>query len=349
MSENLKLESGEKSIVGYVQFPLTQEGFSDFVSKLLGEPQRVKGTLEGAFIVDIHGVEKLYATIMQRVKQQNKADLIEFTSTIYFENETNITLTDIDGLTSYRNLEDLKVIRLELTWNFLIKFEDKEAPEKQTIRICFDIASMIKRFKTRYIFMEGGIVYEINYTARTWGIDIENLIRSAIKNTFIQKNKVREIISKIKIPLSILLPTIIYIIIFGINSVFVNLYLDRSVQNIIEQVSKIELDNQFLFVAKYMASIPWYQFTTYNDLFLVLMLIVCIIFGVYLDDILDNVLSDKSFIFLADADKTTIMQQVSKELNKQKAKYFVTLIANVICGVLSNFIFQAILRVFKVG
>ena len=40
--------------------------------------------------------------------------------------------------------------------------------------------------------MGGGIVYEISYTARTWGVDIENLLRKAIESTFIQKNKVKE-------------------------------------------------------------------------------------------------------------------------------------------------------------
>lgn len=42
MSEKMKkIESGENATVGYVQFPLTQKGFNDFVGKLLGEPQRV--------------------------------------------------------------------------------------------------------------------------------------------------------------------------------------------------------------------------------------------------------------------------------------------------------------------
>ncbi len=196
--------------------------------------------------------------------------------------------------------------------------------------------------------MDAGILYEINYTARTWGIDIENIIRNAIKSTFIQKNKWKEVISKIKTPLSICIPTIIYIFIFGINTLFVNMYLDRSVQNVVEQVSKIELGEQFSFIASYMASVPWYQFTTYNNLFLIVMLVVCVIFGIFLDDILDNVLKDKSFIFLADDDKTTIMQQVNKELGKDKRKYFVTLMANIACGVLSNFVFQMILKVFGV-
>lgn len=347
MSEKMKIiESGENATVGYVQFPLTQKGFNDFVGKLLGEPQRVQGSLEGAFIVDIGGVEKLYTTILQRINQQNKANLIEFVSKIYFENNTNITLKDIEGLTSYRNLEDLKVVRLDLTWNFLIKFEDKEAPEKQTIRIKFDVKHMIKKLMSTYYFMDAGILYEISYTARTWGIDIENIIRNAIKSTFIQKNKLKEVISKIKGPLSLCIPTIIYIVIFGINSVFVNMYLDKSVQNILEQVSKIELGEQFSFVASYIASVPWYQFTTYNNLFLIVMLVVCIIFGVFLDGILDNVLEDKSYIFLADGDKTAIMQQVNKELGKEKTKYFVTLVANVVCGVLSNFVFQMILKIF---
>ena len=78
------------------------------------------------------------------------------------------------------------------------------------------------------------------------------------------------------------------------------------------------------------------------------MLVVCVIFGIFLDDILDNVLKDKSFIFLADDDKTTIMQQVNKELGKDKRKYFATLMANIACGVLSNFVFQMILKVFGV-
>ncbi|HIT23785.1 MAG TPA: hypothetical protein IAD45_05150 [Candidatus Faecimonas intestinavium] len=346
MNNEYELNSGDNSTVGYVQLPLTQKGLSEFISNLLGEPQRVQGVLDGSFIVDISGIEKLYTTIMQRIKQQNKAQLIEFISKVYFENETNVTIKDLAGLTSYRNLEDLKVIRIELTWSFLIEFEDKEAPEKQTIRICFDVNHIVKKFRSKYIFMRAGIIYEINYTARTWGIDIENLIRIAINSTFIQKNKLKEVITKIKTPISIIIPSLIYIIIFSINVFFVNNYIDNSVIEVIEKISNIEIGQQFSFVAKYIASIPWYQFTTYNNLFLILMLIVCIIFGVYLDDVLDNILMDKSFIFLADDDKATIMQKVSKELGKQKTKYFITLFINIMCGVFSNFIFQIILGLF---
>ena len=51
------LENKEDDVVGYVQFPMNQKGFTEFVGNLLGEPQRVKGTLSGEFIVDI---TKLY-------------------------------------------------------------------------------------------------------------------------------------------------------------------------------------------------------------------------------------------------------------------------------------------------
>lgn len=77
---DLLTESRENENVGYVQFPLTQKAFSNFVSKLLGEPQRVQGMISGAFVVDINGVEKLYTTIMQRINQQNRANLLEFIS-----------------------------------------------------------------------------------------------------------------------------------------------------------------------------------------------------------------------------------------------------------------------------
>lgn len=349
---NLITENGENAKVGYVQFPLTQKTFSDFVSKLLGEPQRVQGMIRGAFVADINGIEKLYATIMQRVHQQNRANLVEFISKIYFENDTNIALKGIEALKLYKNIEDLKVVQLELIWTFLIQFEDKEAPEKQTIRVFFGINQFSEMIAISDYYvsgrMGGGIRYEISYTARTWGVDLENLIRKAIESTFIQKNKMRKMLGKVQRVISILIPTIIYVIIFVLNGFFVKSYLAGSAQNIVAQVSSIELSQQFSCLARYIGSVPWYQFTTYNNLFLIFMLFICIAFGVYLGSILDDVLEDKSFIFLADSNQMTIMQKMKKEYGKQKAKYLITLLVNIICGVLANIVFQMILKVFGV-
>lgn len=194
----------------------------------------------------------------------------------------------------------------------------------------------------------GGIGYEISYTARTWGVDIENLIRKAIESTFIQKNKIKEMVTKVQGMLSILIPAIIYTIIFMLNSLYVKSHFYRTEQNIITQISNIDLSEQFSILARYIGSVPWYQFTRYNNLFLIVMLIICIRFGIYLDDILDDVLDDKSFIFLADSNQMTNVQKMKKEYGKQKIKYVVTLLINIICGVLANFVFQMILKVFGV-
>lgn len=347
---DLLTESRENEKVGYVQFPLTQKAFSNFVSKLLGEPQRVQGMISGAFVVDINGVEKLYTTIMQRINQQNRANLVEFISKIHFENDTNITIKGLEELKSYKNIENLEVVRLELTWTFLIQFEDKEAPEKQTIHVFFNINHIPKFIRSTLGFvsgrMGGGIGYEISYTARTWGVDIENLIRKAIESTFIQKNKVKEVVTKVQSIISVVIPIVIYGIIFIINSFFVKSYLAGTEQNIVNQISNIDSSEQFSFLARYMGSVPWYQFTRYNDLFLILMLAICIIFGVCLDNILDDVLEEKCFIFLADSNQMTITQKMKKEYGKQKTRYIITLFANISCGVLANFVFQLILKVF---
>lgn len=244
---DLLTESRENERVGYVQFPLTQKAFSDFVSKLLGEPQHVQGMLTGAFVVDINGVEKLYTTIMQRVNQQNRANLVEFISKIYFENDTNITIKELDGLKSYKNIENLDVVRLELTWTFLIQFEDKEVPEKQTIRVSFNIHHVPKLIRSTLNYvsgrMGGGIGYEISYTARTWGVDIENLLRKAIESTFIQKSKVKEAVAKVQNIISTLVPIMIYGIIFVLNGFFVKAYLGRTEQAIrmLLQMSNMKL------------------------------------------------------------------------------------------------------------
>mgnify|MGYP000010611324 CR=1 FL=1 len=347
---DLLTENRENERVGYVQFPLTQKTFSDFVRKLLGEPQHVQGILTGAFVVDITGVEKIYETIMQRVNQQNRADLVDFISKIYFENDTNITIKGLDGLKLYKNIENLEVVRLELTWTFLIQFEDKEAPEKQTIRVSFNVRHIPQLIRSALSYvggrMGGGIVYEISYTARTWGVDIENLLRKAIESTFIQKNKVKEMVAKVQSIISLLVPIVIYGIIFILNSFFVKSYLDRTGQNIVTQISNMNLSEQFMFLAKYIVAAPWYQFKQYNALFLILMFVICIVFGIYLDDILDNILEEKCFIFLADSNQMTITQKIKKEYGKQKTRYVLTLLVNIICGVLANFAFQLILKIF---
>ena len=199
MINNSMLKSGDDAEVGVVQFPLTQKNFSNFVCGLLGEPQHVQGFMDGAFIMDIKAIEKLYLTIMQRIEQQNKANLIEFIVKIYFANDTNITIKGLDKLIAYRNIEDEKVVRLDLTWNLLITFEDKESPEKQTISINFN-TNHIQRYKLRYFMRESGITYDISYTARTWGVDIENLVRAAIKFTLLKTSKFKKIIKNVVLP-----------------------------------------------------------------------------------------------------------------------------------------------------
>lgn len=100
-----------------------------------------------------------------------------------------------------------------------------------------------------------------------------------------------------------------------------------------------------MFLAKYIVAAPWYQFKQYNALFLILMFVICIVFGIYLDDILDNILEEKCFIFLADSNQMTITQKI-KRVWKAKTRYVLTLLVNIICGVLANFAFQLILKIF---
>lgn len=340
-------ESGDDAKVGIVQFPLTQKNFTNFICGLLGEPQHVQGFMEGAFIIDTKGIEKLYLTIMQRIEQQNKANLIEFIAKIYFANDTNITIKGLDKLIAYRNIEDEKVIRLDLTWNLLITFEDKESPEKQTIDISFKTIQELKRHKLKYFIRDSSIIYDISYTARTWGVDIENLVRAAIKSVLVKRSKFKILVKKCNSALTTLIPIAIYIMIFAINCFFVNKYFYKSAQHITDQISQIQDTQQVSFIAKYIASVPWYQFTTYNNLFLIVMLIVCIAFGFYLDEILEMVLVDNSYIFINDDDKNVIMQKISKEEGKQKLKFSIALIVNVFCGIISNFIFQAILHMLN--
>ncbi|MBC6434653.1 hypothetical protein FM036_30760 [Nostoc sp. HG1] len=121
-------------------------------------------------------------------------------------------LNSYSDLLSYNEIRPLISIAIQLTWSYLIKFNDKSAPEKQEIEIfvktsyrdevIFSSLGMGEEYETENFELEDGYSNNphfelgINYTARTWGVDMEALLSNRLESLRVLDNKPREWVRK---------------------------------------------------------------------------------------------------------------------------------------------------------
>jgi hypothetical protein len=78
----LTLHTDKNSLI----IPVDREHLGAFIGGLLGRPQTIEDSFNGPFDLDKISLENVFHLVHQRVKQQNKAELVQF-------NITSSTLT----------------------------------------------------------------------------------------------------------------------------------------------------------------------------------------------------------------------------------------------------------------
>lgn len=93
---------------------------------------------------------------------------------------------------NYSEVRPLRSVAVTLNWVFLIRFQDRPNSEKQEINIRFATPEHY-RYEQRHLSDGGVVIYprpapeqglvevEIHYTARTWGNDVDGLIKGHIE------------------------------------------------------------------------------------------------------------------------------------------------------------------------
>jgi hypothetical protein len=178
-----------------VMLPCKQSDFGEFISGLLGKPQTIEKSYEGAFEVTKDDITN---TFEQRIDQQNDATLIQFTVKILYNDKSSVLLNSIQDFQVYNEVRPLKSIGVSLSWTYLIKFKNKNVPEKQEINISFDSYgnTIYDNEIMLYPFRRSVINSRIHHTERTWGIDIESLLNGHISSLTTIPNKFEQFIYK---------------------------------------------------------------------------------------------------------------------------------------------------------
>jgi hypothetical protein len=168
-----------------VTLPCSPEYFGDFISGLLGRPQTLTGYVLGYFELSRADIVNIFNLIDQRISQQNEASLVQFSVLIEYDDNTTVLLNSLNDFEVYTEVKPRVSVGFQISLTYLVKFIDRNFPEKQSIEISFRDARkryrpkepIGRQFEEKY----AGFFYKIQHTARTWGVDLSNLVEGHLR------------------------------------------------------------------------------------------------------------------------------------------------------------------------
>ncbi|MFD0976508.1 hypothetical protein [Salinimicrobium gaetbulicola] len=316
MIENNQSSNPYQTTSGQVALPFNEEQFKDFIVSLLGKPQTITKRFTGTFDIDKDNLIALYQLLHQRINQQNDSRLIQFRATIYYDDNSTVTLNGFDHLVNYNETLPLVSVSVHLTWQYLLKFRDKDSFEKQEISISFQTSNdgnPVGSMDEFYHPYRNVVGFRISHTARTWGADIEGLLSKHI-NTI--TNKDSKFLDFFKYN-DDAVENIVSVFLFGITLIF-----------------SISKTNQILDVTDTSVLVKHYG----NLIFL--------FFGIYVLTRITIVILERFEIFSSPSfvrlTKETEKHKIKKlkSYKRRWAKYFGTIILSLIIGILSNVLYK---------
>ena len=235
-----------------VVLPCEPAQFRDFISGLLGRPQKIGRSISGPFDVKKDDLENIYYLIEQRLHSQNDATLMSFRAKITFSDKSYVELNSLMELLTYSELKPLISVSVQLSWIYLVKFSNKTAPEKQEIEVIFstfpgympeygdnDLQSRrVVYDSSGSNYLSGNIFIQINHTDRTWGTDIDSLLMGHLRLLYQANPRVREFASKNSGRIGLAVALIAFfsamVAILRISDIYIQTYLSKPVKSLSE-------------------------------------------------------------------------------------------------------------------
>lgn len=177
-----------------VVLPCTPENFADFISSLLGNPQTLSRRISIAFKLDHDRIISLHELIRQRLDEQNRCLLSQFSVKFYYDDGSSTKINSFEQYRTFRETRPVRTIAVDMNWILLVLFEGYKNPQRQEINIQFctpyyAFSRFIQKTRETFIFdfsqdpehiNFGYIEVQIHTTARTWGGDVDNIIKNEL-------------------------------------------------------------------------------------------------------------------------------------------------------------------------
>ena len=322
--------------------------FKDFVCGLLGRPQTIESHTYTPFVVSKEDIIGLDDLISVRVRQQNEGSLIQFNVTIIFDDGSSETLNDIDSLKYYNCVAPKKSVAISVNWSFLIKFQDKQTPEKQEITISFKdheiFSSLEPNIRAR---PKASIYIRIDHTERTWGLDLSTAITNYIESNVWEKSGA---VQRIRRHLAEELSFLFAIVVFGSSVYITNCKLKDyfettrmqwlSISNSTENIGSISAD-RFNLLFDFLVSNKWDDIGTLSTSYPIFLLFISVLSGT----IFYTGIKCKQYGFVLFSKKS---EEARALYEKSKTKGWFGILTSILLAVcinvLSAYIFQFIIK-----
>ena len=327
---------------GYLALPFGEGQFREFVKGLLGKPQTITKRIIGNFEIELSDLQNFHNLIDQRISQQNNGQIIQLTTQIFYSDNSSVILSSYDELLSYNEVKPVVSQMVKMNWSYLIKFEDKEAPEKQEIELA--IITSDRQFyddtSIPYAIINaiGQFTITIEHTARSWGSDIESLLVNQIKSITNKESKIRKYINRKSDEIGII--TALMFLLGAIVSVFLstksyNTNEVSRVTNFIEQTG-VNDDTKLNYLLNYLAENGQDFLFVKGQIYILVSIIIAIVLGAWVTSVANK--RERSYLVL------TRESVKFRDKHKSKSKnnvywFFFSLIVSITAGLASRFLF----------
>jgi len=348
--KSVQITPKERVEEGFVVFPYNERQFRDFIKSLLGSPQTISNSFYGAFEIEVGDINNLYQLILQRITQQNEGSLIQFKSKVVYSDNSSVELNSIEELLTYNEIRPVVSRSVHLTWDFIVRFRDKETSEKQRIQLSLvssgralpAIDAVLQEEFRRTGTISGFINFRIEHTARTWGADIEALLTNHIKSLLKKPTTIKKFISDHSGKIGMGTGVLFFLVVLGGCIISLQEFTQNQLIKLHHILPKSE--NVDLYVVKttinelanMIAGGQWPQFVFALVAFMLVALIGAFFFAIW---IVENAERDEpSFILLTKESFKNRTATLGK-LKRKWISFIFALILSITTGVLSNVIF----------
>jgi hypothetical protein len=333
-----------------LEFPCDLDTLRSFISGLLGKPQTLEQNITGPFELTKDEVTNIFHLVDQRV-QQNQGVLVQFTVKIIYQDGSTVLLNSLQDFSVYNEVRPIMSVAAILSWNYLIKFPDKAAPEKQQIELTFSTSHRNFLFAQRgvsesrpVILLDddiGHMAIRIEHTARTWGVDLESLLRNHLETLLIYepwwKLRMCQYSAKIGSAIGGLCITIATVgLLFTINN-FVAGQMGAAQKLMGEPATTLQTIGQKLdFVVGLAASGQWARLIFGCVIYLLVTMVISITIGIWAGTSIDN--RHPSFVLLskkAIENKTITL----KKRKKSWYNFWISFVLAIATGLIVRIIF----------
>jgi len=334
-----------------VTLPCSPDDFKEFIKNLLGKPQTIdKIFTKGTFVVDSDTIENIFHLVDQRINQQNESSLIQFTVKIIYDDDSSITLNSLEDFIHYKEIRSVKSEGVFLNWIYLIKFQQKRVPEKQNIELRFNTdrgvgeiitedGIVIRRRKAWY--GPGHIMFQINHTERTWGVDMESLLTGHVKTLLSPEDKQKNFISKNSGKIGASTGALFFVSSIATALITMKKFTETYLHDI-QKISNQNISSGDILIQKidFLVDITtngiWTKFSFYSGSFIVISLIASIIISFIVEHKADN--KPSSHVILSKKSKEYYDESIIK-IKRDWILFFISMGISIVTGIISNALF----------